>query len=220
MCHQHSDPTRSPVNQDLATQGALVVKELNALGGVWAGHIQEPHQKPHRRGRFTIRQSVFARSLRPLLDMPIMTGITPMQIALLVNSYWDGIAKVLPEPFDPAANPRDYVIQQSQGAVVLHSVLPQVVEVIPAKGRLLEDSMAYADVMHDLPTLSGEVMTDHGAEPVSGAQFWLSGPAGAAAQYSGSAGRRRLSTHVQALIPRPAEGLEIEQCATARHRGI
>lgn len=152
---------------------------------------------------------MFARSLRPLLDMPIMAKIRPAQIALLLNAYWDGIAKVLPEPFDPANNPKDYVIQKGQGAAVLHCVLPQVIEVIPSWGRSLADPISYADAMHDLPTLSGEIMTDHGATPVSGAKFWLSGSAGVAAQFSGDAGRKRLSVHVRALIPRPPEGLEI-----------
>jgi hypothetical protein len=205
--------------QDRAIRGVLAVRELNALDGVWAGHIQAPDQKAHRDDRFTIHQSVFVRSLRPLLDMPIMARIKPTQIALLLNSYWDGIAKVLPEPFDPANNPGNWVIQKCQGATVLHGVLPQVVAVVPAQGRSLVDSMAYADVMHDLPTLSGEIMTDHGVEPVSGAEFWLSGSAGAAAQFSGDAGHRRLFSHVQTLIPRPPEGLEIEHRGNGRHRG-
>ncbi|MGH4025794.1 MAG: hypothetical protein ACRDRV_14555 [Pseudonocardiaceae bacterium] len=196
------------------------MRELNALDGVWAGHIQAPDQKAHRYDRFTIHQSVFVRSLRPLLDMPIMARIKPAQIALLLNSYWGGIAKVLPEPFDPVNNPGNYVIQKSQGAAILHDVLPQVIEVVPAQGKSLADRMAYAEVMHDLPTLSGEIMTEHGTEPVSGAKFWLSGPAGVASQFSGEAGRRHLSTQVQALIPRPAEGLEIEHHRNVRHRGI
>lgn len=218
MDYRHGDTKISVLNQDRAIRGVLVTRELNALDGVWAGHIQAPNQKAHRYDRFTIRQSAFARSLRPLLDMPIMARIKPAQIALLVNSYWSGIAKVLPEPFDPANDPGNYVIQQSQGAAVLHGVLPRVVEVVPAHGRSLADRMAYAEVMHDLPTLSGEIMTDHGAEQVSGGKFWLSGSGGVASQFSGEAGRRNLFAHVEALIPRPAEGLEIEHCGNVRYR--
>ena len=65
----------------------------------------------------------------------------------------------------------------------------------------------YADIMKDLPKLSGEIVTEDGPEPVSGAEYWLSGPQGAASQFSGDAGRKRLSVHIRALIPRPAEGL-------------
>ncbi|HEU0090425.1 MAG TPA: hypothetical protein VFQ77_22660 [Pseudonocardiaceae bacterium] len=141
--------------------------------------------------------------------MPLLTNAKPGQIALLLNAYWEGIAKVLPEPFHPAVNPQSYVIQKEQGATVLHSVLPQVIEVIPSWGRSLADVIAYADIMHDLPTLSGEIMTVHGVELVSGAGFWLSGSAGVASQFSGDAGRERLAAEVRTLIPRPAAGLEL-----------
>ncbi|MGH3912922.1 MAG: hypothetical protein ACRDTC_05880 [Pseudonocardiaceae bacterium] len=169
-----------------------------------------PDQKKQRGDRFTIHQSMFVRSLRPVLDMPLMAMISPAQIALLLNAYWEGIAKILPEPFDPAGNPRDYVIQQNQGVVVLHDVLPWVIEVIPAGGRSLTDPIAYADVMQDLPTLSSEIMSNHRAAPVSGAAFWLSGAAGMASQFNGDAGRKCLFVHVRALIPVPPEGLEIQ----------
>jgi len=141
--------------------------------------------------------------------MLLLAKVRPKQIALLLNAYWDGIAKILPEPFDPAGSPKNYVIQQNQGAVALHYVLPWVIEVLPAWGKSLTDPIAYADVMHDLPTLSGEIMSNRGAAPVSGATFWLSGSAGMASQFSGDAGCKRLSVHLRALIPRPPEGLEI-----------
>jgi len=113
MDYQPGNTKISAANQNRAIRGVLVARELNALDGVWAGHIQEPDRKPHHQDRVTIRQSVFVRSLRPLLDLPIMARIKPAQIALLLNSYWHGIAKVLPEPFDPTANPRDYVDRKS-----------------------------------------------------------------------------------------------------------
>jgi hypothetical protein len=140
--------------------------------------------------------------------MPLLAEVKPAQFAMLLNAYWEGIAKVLPEPFHFAGDPNEYVIQQSQGAVVLHHVLPQVIEVIPSWGKSLVDPIAYADAMEDLPTLGGEIMTNRGAVPVSGAAFWLSGSAGAASQFHGDAERKRLSAHVRALIPRPPEGLE------------
>lgn len=202
MDDQCRRPALSAEHQNRVIRGVLVVRALNTLDGVWAGHIQPPEQKGKRAARFTIRQEVFVRSLRPILDMALMANAKPAQIALLLNAFWDGIANVLPELFDRAHDANDYVIQQSQGTTVLHSVLPRVIEVIPAQGRSLADRLAYADVMHELPALSGEVMTDRGPEPVSGATFWLSGPAGAASQFSGTEGCRHLSGRVQALLPR------------------
>ncbi|MGQ0774041.1 MAG: hypothetical protein ACT4NY_06430 [Pseudonocardiales bacterium] len=209
MSYQSSDTKVSTESRDRIIRGVSVVRELNALDGVWVGRIRAPGQKIKRGDQFTIYQTVFVRSLRPVLDMPLMANVGPEQIALLLNAYWDGIAKIMPEPFDSAGNPKNYVIQQNQGAVVLHYVLPWVIEVLPAQGKSLTDPIAYADAMHNLPTLSGEIMSDHRAAPVSGVKFWLSGSAGMASQFSGDAGCKRLSVHLRALIPRPPEGLEI-----------
>ncbi len=87
-------------------------------------------------------------------------------------------------------------------------MLPQVIEVIRARGQSLADSKAYAEVMKDLPKLTGEIITAEGPSPVTGADFWLSGSDGAASQFSGDAGRKRLSVHIRTLLPSPAEGLD------------
>ncbi|MGH3935178.1 MAG: hypothetical protein ACRDS1_09415 [Pseudonocardiaceae bacterium] len=76
-----------------------------------------------------------------------------------------------------------------------------------AQSHSLADPKAYAEVTKDLPKLTGEIITEDGPVPVTGAEFWLSGSEGAASQFSGDAGRKRLSVHIRALIPRPAEGL-------------
>jgi len=192
---------------DWITRGLSVIEELEAQGGVWAGRIQAPNQKGKRSDHLTIPQAGFVRSLRPLLDMPLMAKAEPTKIAQLLNAYWEGIANVLPEPFDDTNNPKDYAIQKGQGTIALHRVLPQVIEVVRARGESLADPKAYAEAMKDLPKLTGETMTEDGPVPVTGAEFWLSGAEGAASQFSGDAGRKRLSVHIRALLPRPAEGL-------------
>jgi DGQHR domain-containing protein len=193
---------------DWITRGLSVIEELEALGGIWTDRIQAPNQKGKRSDRLTIPQAGFVRSLRPLLDMPLMAKAEPAKIAQLLEAYWQGIAKVLPEPFDDANNPKDYAIQKGQGTIALHRVLPQVIEVIRARGRSLADSKAYAEVMKDLPKLTGEIITTDGPSPVTGADYWLSGSDGAASQFSGDAGRKRLSVHIRTLLPSPAEGLD------------
>ena len=62
-------------------------------------------------------------------------------------------------------------------------------------------------LMKNLPKLTGEIITAEGPSPVTGADFWLSGANGAASQFSGDAGRKRLSVHIRTLLPSPAEGL-------------
>ncbi len=197
--------------QDWITRGLSVIEELEALGGVWeGGRIQSPNQKGKKSDHLTIPQASFVRSLRPLLDMPLMAKAEPAKIAMILHAYWEGIAKVLPDPFDSNNNPKDFAIQKGMGTIALHRVLPQVIEVLRAKGGsgLLADPDAYADVMKDLPKLSGEIITENGAQPVSGAEYWLSGPQGVASQFNGDAGRKRLSVHIRALIPHPAEELD------------
>lgn len=192
---------------DWITRGIAVIEELEALDGLWTGRIQAPNQKGKRSDQLTIPQAGFVRSLRPLLDMPLMAKADPAKIAQLLDAYWKGIAEVLPEPFDPVNNPKDYAIQKGQGTIALHRVLPQVIEVIRASGKSLADVEAYADALKDLPRLTGEIITDDGPESVTGPDFWRSGPSGAASQFSGDAGRKRLSVHIRTLLPSPAEGL-------------
>ncbi len=112
-------------DKDWITRGIDVVRDLQELDGPWAGRIQAPNARKTRGGDSTIPQAQFIRSLKPVLDTPVLKRAETSKIAGLINAYWEGIASVLPEPF--AGRPNDYVIQKGQGAVALHRVLPQVV---------------------------------------------------------------------------------------------
>lgn len=127
-------------------------------------------------------------------------------MASIVTAYWKGIAKVLPEPFD--GRPNDYVIQKGQGAVAFHRVLPQVIEVVRAKGGRLGDPDAYAEVLKELPALSGEFVEQDGTrESRSGEEFWKVGSV--ASGFSGDAGRRQLGILIQTLLPKPSEEIAL-----------
>lgn len=193
--------------KDWVTRGIAVVEELVKLPGPWKDRIQAPNQKVRRSDTLTIPQAQFVRSLRPLLDMPLMARAEPAKIAQLINAYWQGIAAVLPEPFLPGTNPKEYAIQKGQGAVALHRVLPQAIESVRSRGESLNQPTPYAEVMKNLPNLSGEIVTDMGPVPVRGADFWRSGSEGVASQFSGDAGRKRLSVLIRQLMPKPAEEL-------------
>lgn len=193
--------------KDWVTRGIAVVEELVKLPGPWKDRIQAPNQKLRRTDGLTIPQAQFVRSLRPVLDMPLMAKADPAKIAQLIDAYWQGIASVLPEAFLPGTNPKEYAIQKGQGAVALHRVLPQAIETVRSRGESLNDPTAYGEVMKNLPNLSGEVVTDLGPAPVSGADFWKSGSEGAASQFSGDAGRKRLSVLIRQMMPKPAEEL-------------
>jgi hypothetical protein len=92
--------------------------------------------------------------------------------------------------------------------VALHRVLPQVVEVIRARGRRLGEPDPYAEVMEDLPTLSGEAIGGDGESVTrTGAEFWRVGSV--ASGFSGDAGRRRLGLLIQTKIPAPSDTITL-----------
>lgn len=187
------------------TRGQEVVEELLALEGPWKGCIQAPNQRKERNDRLTINLAQFIRSLRPVLAMDVFNQQDAVTIARVLNAYWSGIARVLPEPFHPDNNPKDWVIQKGPGAISLHAVFPTVAEVLRSNGNRLGDEDAYAEVLDRLPELEGEVIREDGQVVLlSGADFWLSGPSGVASQFTGDAGRKRLGGRILALIPRPS----------------
>lgn len=196
--------------EDWKTRGAAVVRALEELGGVWAGAVQGPNVGRRRTDRLTLNTAQLIRSLRPVLAMPALAKADPDTVARILYAYWEGIATVLPEPFAPEHDPKAWVIQKGPGAIAFHRVLPQIVELLRARGRRLADPGAYVEVLADLPTLAGEVVHEDGtAEVVTGADFWLAGPRGVASQWTGDAGRKRLALRIQALLPRPAAELEL-----------
>ena len=133
--------------------------------------------KKLRSDNLTINSAQFIRSLQPVLAMPAFKKAEAKQVATVLDAYWKGIAQVMPEPFEASADPKKYVIQKGPGAIAFHRVLPQVVEVLRGRGERLGDPDAYARALKDLPTLSGEIVTEDGdTRIVTGANFWKAGP--------------------------------------------
>jgi hypothetical protein len=146
----------------------------------------------------------FVKSLNPVLDMPLLKRADPSTIANILNAYWTGISMVLPEAFE---NPEDYQIQKGQGTVALHGVLPQVIEVIRSRNGKLGDPESYAEVMADLPLLTGNIVVEGNQVPADGADYWRTGSVASA--FSGDAGRRRLAMLIQSLLPKPSDTITL-----------
>ena len=184
--------------QDWKVRGVEVVRELLDVSEVWSDSIQLPNTRKKPNDRLTVTQAQFVKSLKPVLDMPVLAKADAFMVAGIVNAYWDGVAEVLPSLFGPNANPKDYVIQKGAGVTALHRVLPSAVETLRARNHpRLGDSSAYADVMSSLPDLIGEVFDEDGDRTtVSGPEFWLSGKTGVAGQFTGEAGYRRLAVRI------------------------
>lgn len=192
-------------DKDWITRGQAVMKELEELVGPWKGRFQKANTRKRKGDGVIMPLQQFVRSLKPVLDMPLLKRADPLTIANVVNAYWLGIAQVLPEPFND--DPEAFVIQKGQGTVALHKVLPQVVEVIRSRGGKLGEPKLYAEVMADLPALNGPAVIDGQQTTVDGADYWRVGSV--ASGFSGDAGRRRLALLIQSLLPRPADTIEL-----------
>jgi hypothetical protein len=113
----------------------------------------------------------------------------------LLDAYWQGIAKVLPEAF---ADVTEYGIQKQTGAVVMHAVLPRVVLIVQSKGESLLSAQSYANVFK----LLGEFTdVNSSGDRVQGSDFWLAGAQGAAGSYTSGAGQRVLTKRILSLLP-------------------
>ncbi|MDC8992416.1 DGQHR domain-containing protein [Mycobacterium marinum] len=191
-------------DRDWITRGQAVMKELQKLDGPWKDRFQLANVRKRRGDGVIMPMQQFVRSLKPVLDMPLLKRADPETIANIINAYWRGIQTVLPEPFE---NPEDYQIQKGQGSVALHKVLPQVVEVIRSRGGKLGDPASYAEVMADLPALQGTVVIEGNQVSVDRADYWRTGSVASA--FSGDAGRRRLAMLIQSLLPKPSDTITL-----------
>lgn len=193
-------------DKDWITRGNAVLRALEKLDGPWAGRFQEPNERKRKGDGKTLPMPQFIRSLKPVLDMPLLKRADADTVANIINAYWIGIAKILPEPFEQ--DPGEFVIQKGQGTVALHRVLPQVIEIIRSRGKRLGDPEPYAEVMEGLPTLSGEAIGNDGESVTrTGAEFWRVGSV--ASGFSGDAGRRRLGLLIQTKIPTPSDTITL-----------
>lgn len=196
--------------KDWTARGIDIARALNQLDGPWKDRIQAPNQQRVRTDKLIIAEAEFVRSLRPILDMALFSKADADVIARIIDAYWKGIAKVLPEPFESGTSPKEWAIQKGSGVVPLHRVLPRVIEVVRARGGRLADPNAYADVLKQLPELSGEVADEEGDRRlVKGSDFWRAGYQGVAGAYTGEAGRRRLYVIIQALLPKPSQEIQL-----------
>lgn len=193
--------------QDWQIRGQDVVDEMMASGGIWSDKIQRANVKKSPKDNLTLNAAQFIRSLQPVFAMPTFAKAEASTIAIVLDAYWKGIEQVLPDAF---REPKKYVIQKGPGAIAFHRVLPQVIDVLRARGERLGDPNAYAEVLKDLPNLSGEIVREDGShENIDGADFWRAGPEGVASQWTGDAGRKRLAVRIQAVIPRPVDEINL-----------
>lgn len=162
---------------------------------LWKGRIRMSDEPP---AGTTIKSAAMVSSLRPVLSHDYFSIISHDNQVAILTAYWEGIADVLPDAFE---NPSDYALQKSNGTLVLHELLPAVLEIVRSSGRSVLDAASYAEVLTGpLEHLEG---SNAEGEPVSGLDFWEVGAGGAAGAFTSNSGRRVLVNRLKRQLPEP-----------------
>ena len=140
--------------------------------------------------------AAMVNSLKVLLSTPYFGSIATDNQVKILDAYWQGIRRVLPDPFDRTS---EYSLQKSTGVQAMHALLVSVLEYVRSTGGSVLELNSYADALNN--TLL-EIEGDNGkGEVVKRADFWLAGPTGAAGSFSSNAGRRVLIAKLKASLP-------------------
>lgn len=182
--------------QDWKVAAQEIVERLADHSVIWQRRIRLANEE---QGITMIPSSAFVVSLQRFLTTPFGQNLTMENRYKIIETYWLGIRKAMPEPFD---KPTNYTLQKGIGVWAMNDLLPSVIEVIRSRGESLFESYSYANVLSPMfDSLEGE---NANAELVSGHEFWLTAPrGGAAGSFSSSAGKRVLHSKMLQLLPKP-----------------
>jgi DGQHR domain-containing protein len=175
-------------------EGQTLVERIAETSPVWRHRIRFPAME---KGDTTISNTSLVNSLKPLVnDFPLFKRAGVDQRLKILDAYWQGVRACMREAFD---EPTAFSIQKGIGVIVMHEILPDVIELVRAKGWSLVDPESYHQILEPmLAALEG----DSGlGEPVQGTDFWRASVAGAAGSFSSSAGRRVLIAKARQLLP-------------------
>jgi len=172
-----------------------LAEKLGQDSPIWKDRIRFPGEA---KGGSTITSSSMVSSLQGLMRHPYFGQLDTKNQAVVLDAYWNAIRTVIPRAFD---DPADFAVQKGLGALVMHAVFPQVLEVVRSRHGSLADPDSFIEVISDALEELQDSTTD--GEVVEGAMFWKKAPEGAAAQYSSSAGRRVLIARITHRLPEP-----------------
>lgn len=179
--------------RDWQVAGQSLVERLAAESLIWRHRVRLPSME---KGETTISSASMVASLKPLLTSPFFGGAKPTQQLKVLDAFWQAVRNVLRQAFDA---PGSYSLQKGVGVIVLHTVLPHVLEIVRSKGYVASEPESYEEIIRSaLTELEGE--NAHG-ERVTGVEFWAAAPIGGAGSYSSSAGRRVLISKIKQLLP-------------------
>lgn len=174
-------------------RGQQLVERLAQESLIWKNQIRLANME---KGDTTIPAASMVESLKVPLQSPFFGGATQDDQLKILEAFWQGLREVLRPVFD---TPTEYALQKGVGVIVMHGLLPYIIEIVRTQGGSVTEAEAFARVLKQpLLELEGE---DGSGTPVAGAQFWAASPHGAAGSYSSSAGRRVLGAKVRVLLP-------------------
>ena len=169
------------VSQDLT--------ERVASREMWRGRIRFPNEP---KGNSLINSNSFVTSLRRALEQENFATYLPEDRANIIDAYWHGIKKSLPECFTA---PDEHNIQKTVGVYVLHHLLPTALSYgIRFHSPVFEPDTYHMIFGETLSGLSGDNQVD--GEAV-GSDFWKVGAEGASGTYSSGAGQRVLREKIR-----------------------
>jgi len=170
-----------------------LVEALERNSTIWHGRVRFPGEPG---GNTMIASAGMVSALKGLLGTPYFGSITIENQVKVLDAYWEGIRQVIPDVF---ADPSSYVLQKVTGVLVMHGLLLSVIEYVRSKGWSVIEPTSYEKAMKEaLMDLQGD-SAEGGV--VTGADFWRSGPEGAAGTYSSNAGQRVLIAKLRAMLP-------------------
>jgi len=133
--------------------GAAIHKALVKKQSPWIERIRRPNEPASKDTSIALSQ--FISSLAPLQSAQMARELDPDEWALVLDSFWDAVAHLLPQPFDATEQPGNWVLLKATGANVMHRVLADCLPTVIQRGGRLSDPQQYEQLLVDLPTLSG-----------------------------------------------------------------
>jgi DGQHR domain-containing protein len=172
---------------------AQTIAEQLARTRLWRHRIRFPGDPA---AETTIGSAGMAGSLKQILATPYFGAISTQNRVKILEAYWEGVERVIPEAFK---EPTAFAIQKSIGVQIMHALLVSALEYLRSKGMSVVEPESYESTLEDsLTNLEGD--TAEGG-PAVGADFWRAGPNGAAGSFSSNAGRRVLISRLRADLP-------------------
>lgn len=180
--------------RDWQVDGQILAERLAESSAIWKRRIRLPSME---KGETTITNTSMVNSMKSLLnDFPFFKRSSVDQRAKVLEAYWQGISDAIPVAFADAGS---YSIQKGLGVMVMHDILPDVIELVRSNGGSVLEKETYQTVIQPaLEKLEGD---NASGDLVKGADFWKAAPEGAAGSFSSSAGRRVLTAKIRGLLP-------------------